>query len=534
MSIKKELETLRENSSDLTQSVRNVAKLIRNELKTTHTEDLSWPPNPEELDKDYLPLTPFATLFLTTLISCDPDKPATSRIQRLVLSIFQDLMFAVSEGTCPTAKHVLLPWTVKTLTGNVELIKMLNRFGHGISYSKLEEIETALCLQEIENVNEMGVAPPLNVYPRVPTTLAFDNIDRLEETLSGGGTSHRVNGIAVQPMVHTVQAPKPPTSMPKQRKRSIDHVEYAPPSYNAGQRVGPPLVKRLRIDCSEDVKIAEMKNLTWCVVRQINEVEQNMCSWTGFNIVTRNNITVKQDTVAYLTTINAPATAMSTVNEVLKQALKIKESLEIVCVFDQAFYAKAAYIVWKHPDTFQSIVPRLGMFHTICNFQGIIGKRFRDAGLRDLAVESEVIAEGSVDRVLDGHQYNRGIRLHKLVYESLQCLAWKRFPDWIEKTQPAEQRSLLDEVQPLFSSLHQDTTQENLEDVLQNPQFARFFDLYQEYLSFLRSDAGSLAEFWMLYVDMVETLLHLIRASREGNWLLHLHAVRAALPWFFA
>ena len=91
MSIKKELDSLRENSSDLTQSVRKVAKLIRNELKTTHTkEDLSWPPNPEELDKDYLSLTPFATLFLTTLISGDPDKAVTSHIQRLVLSIFQD------------------------------------------------------------------------------------------------------------------------------------------------------------------------------------------------------------------------------------------------------------------------------------------------------------------------------------------------------------------------------------------------------------------------------------------------------------
>ena len=54
-----------------------------------------------------------------------------------------------------------------------------------------------------------------------------------------------------------------------------------------------------------------------------------MCSWTGFNIVTRNDITVKQDTVAYLPTINAPATAMSTMNEVLKQALKIKESLNL-------------------------------------------------------------------------------------------------------------------------------------------------------------------------------------------------------------
>jgi len=54
----------------------------------------------------------------------------------------------------------------------------------------------------------------------------------------------------------------------------------------------------------------------------------------------------------------------------------------------------------------------MGVFHTICNFLGIIGKRFLDAGLRDLAVESEVIAEGSVHRILNGQQYDQGVRLH--------------------------------------------------------------------------------------------------------------------------
>ena len=152
---------------------------------------------------------------------------------------------------------------------------MLNRFGHGVSYSKLEEIETALCLQKIENENEGGVVLPSNVYSCVPTSLVFDNIDRLEETLSGSGTSHCANGIAVQPMVHTVQAPKPPAVVPKQKKRGIDHVECVLPSYNAGEGVGPSLTKRLRIDCSEAIKTGEMKNLTWCIVRQINEVEQD-------------------------------------------------------------------------------------------------------------------------------------------------------------------------------------------------------------------------------------------------------------------
>ena len=39
---------------------------------------------------------------------------------------------------------------------------------------------------------------PENIQAYVNTTLAWDNIDRLEETLSGAGTSHRVNGIAIQ------------------------------------------------------------------------------------------------------------------------------------------------------------------------------------------------------------------------------------------------------------------------------------------------------------------------------------------------
>ena len=86
----------------------------------------------------------------------------------------------------------------------------------------------------------------------------------------------------------------------------------------------------------------------------------------------------------------------------------------------------------------------------------------------------------------------------------------------------------------LFVSLTQSTTQKNLDSVLHNPSLALLFDLFHQYLSFLRSDGGPLAQFWMSYIDMVETLLHLIRSSSEGNWLLHLYAIRSVLPWCFA
>ena len=252
----------------------------------------------------------------------------------------------------------------------------------------------------------------------------------------------------------------------KERKRSIPQVEVVLPSYNAGERVGPPTIKPVPPDCSAAVQPAQLKNFAYCVTRQINVMDQNVLEWTRFNILTRNQTNVNQDTIGYLPTINAPATALSTVNKILTQALKIKESLdlkEIVRVFDQARYAKAADIAWKHRGKLQSVVLRMGVFHTICNFLGIIGKRFLDAGLRDVAVESEIIMEGSVDRVLSGHYYNRGIRLHKLVYEVLQRLIWKSFLSWFEQNLAVESQSLLHDSHLLLVDLNQLVTQENLD-----------------------------------------------------------------------
>lgn len=43
-----------------------------------------------------------------------------------------------------------------------------------------------------------NVPLPENTHPFISTTLAWDNIDRLEETVHGAGTSHCVNEIVVQ------------------------------------------------------------------------------------------------------------------------------------------------------------------------------------------------------------------------------------------------------------------------------------------------------------------------------------------------
>ena len=90
---------------------------------------------------------------------------------------------------------------------------------------------------------ENAVPLPDNIKPHISTSLAWDNIDRLEETLSGGGTSHRVNGIAIQ--ARHLGTDLPPAQVTpvitKSKKRGLEVVnECDLPIYNAGERCGPP------------------------------------------------------------------------------------------------------------------------------------------------------------------------------------------------------------------------------------------------------------------------------------------------------
>ena len=131
---------------------------------------------------------------------------------------------------------------------------------------------------------------PDNIQPHVSTTLAWDNIDRLEETLSGEGTSHRVNGIAVQAKHFGPQLPpESSTHIVKTKKRSVEALDTENlPIYNAGDRCGPRSRRFVEVTCQEALENARRKNLLWVLVRLYAEAKQKVSGWTGFNISVRN------------------------------------------------------------------------------------------------------------------------------------------------------------------------------------------------------------------------------------------------------
>ena len=226
------------SQSSRSANIHRAAIDIREAIQKTENK-MSWPPRPSDLAENAMNVPKELDSFLQTLLTGKkewPDEDCHPRAQRLMKSFAQDLMFGVSRGKIKPPKQILLPYAVKTLTNNVELIQMLSRCGHGIAYSQLEEINTALCLQKMASSSEIPL--PDNIQPHVSTTLAWDNIDRLEETLSGEGTSHRVNGIAVQVKHFGPQLPpESSTHIVKTKKRSVEALDTENlPIYNAGDR----------------------------------------------------------------------------------------------------------------------------------------------------------------------------------------------------------------------------------------------------------------------------------------------------------
>ena len=84
-----------------------------------------------------------------------------------------------------TPKSVLYPYHIKSLTNNTKLINITCRLRQEVSYSLLEELSTEISYQRLEAVEEGSGCLPEDCKTGTFTIEVDDNINRLEETLSG-------------------------------------------------------------------------------------------------------------------------------------------------------------------------------------------------------------------------------------------------------------------------------------------------------------------------------------------------------------
>lgn len=88
---------------------------------------MSWPPKPSELCESAIAL-PAVDIFLYTLLNGNKAVPTEypQRVRHLIGSFGQDIIYGVTGERQVPPKQMLLPYAVKSLTNNIELIQMLN------------------------------------------------------------------------------------------------------------------------------------------------------------------------------------------------------------------------------------------------------------------------------------------------------------------------------------------------------------------------------------------------------------------------
>ena len=372
-------------------------------------------------------------------------------------------------------------------------------------------------------------------------TFCFDNIDINEETLSGYGTTHTVNGIIVQPKVPTCLTKPSPAKRMKVTTRSIQPQNTQILPFTLGKRPSPGHLSTVDLAKSMSHSIDAMQADTlWFLTRFVHgenldgstDSEQVVPGWTAFNAMMTSNNVPPQSNIGYLPMIDGSATQHNTVYTLLSQAVTMAKELNLqdaIIVVDQAIYAKAVDIVWKEKEVFKNVVLRLGAFHTSMTFMSVIGKRFADAGLLELLVNSCIVAPASAAAVLDGKHYNRSIRAHKLIVEALLRVRWAAFVEWLQ-TKPftgIDTTRLTSDIRQVRQTLH-------LDDILVVANSVSFKGICSLYDQFCQTPNGPMAEYWNSYIGMVQLLLRFIRSTKEGNWQLHFECIRQMAPWMFA
>ena len=104
-------------------------------------------------------------------------------------SFSQDLVHDITKGKVIMEKHFLIGLGVHNLTGKKNIVKILNKFGHSLSYSTASEILTAYAESNTEKSESSSLLPlqPSNPDEIILSYFWVDNFDLEKDKQYGGG-----------------------------------------------------------------------------------------------------------------------------------------------------------------------------------------------------------------------------------------------------------------------------------------------------------------------------------------------------------
>ena len=118
------------------------------------------------------------------------------------------------------------------------------------------------------------------------------------------------------------------------------------------KRPEPPIVMEALHTSPEVAKEAEMRDLTWKLVRLSSQDSQEVPAWSAFNAFTTER-SCPVAVVRYMPFIRSPPTDLSTFYTILLKLAQVAEKVgqdHILVTADLVIYSKAQEILWSKPS----------------------------------------------------------------------------------------------------------------------------------------------------------------------------------------
>lgn len=328
-----------------------------------------------------------------------------------------------------------------------------------------------------------------------------DNFDANISSQNGKLTTHSLAMLITQPKIASPDDQHPRESIPRIPKADMskpNDFEIQVHRYQGPKRVPMPEscsrknVLPLKVLCSSVISERRAKDLD---VSFLNEVINNdSCpEYNGYNTrqTREQRVSMEPETRAvYLPLIDMPPSDPDTIMTALYEAKRLtneRGQKNAIFTSDQQLYKVAVDVQWAYPKEFSDVIVRLGGMHMLMSFVGAVGALMQGSGLAEV-LESTF---AGVTKMLSGKKFPQNVRAMRLVVEEL------------------------------------------LRGVMANESI----DSMEALLGRL-DDAAAASKTSKLWVDCfikpVLLMMLYVRAEREGDWPLHLVAVKQMLPYFFA
>lgn len=312
---------------------------------------------------------------LYTFISCLLSGPRGSKNELKeirVNSICSSIIFSTTNGATKPSTCLYLGLVAKSITGSRRIVEILNRMGHCISYSAVEELETELAYGNASNSQIL----PYNFSTTSSTHVAFDNYDKFVETSSGKDTLHDTVRIVYQNTVELADINENTKAVPSRncgseigRKRRKYYSAYDS-SIESYVRKSQSLkfLAQQTIEIPDNLKLAIDLNNLWMLHHAFDTTgAYRWFSWNSVRVTDANPV----QKIGYLPNMNVSPTSDAVVRKTMKTALTIANECNqkyIVVTYDLAIAPRAFKIQTDQAPEFDRIFIAMGTFHTEMSF----------------------------------------------------------------------------------------------------------------------------------------------------------------------